>query len=92
MLVNPQDVEGVAAAIHRAVMMPSDERLRRMEAMRRQIREHDIFWWTDTFLKAASDEDLGADNDVEQWRPMAPPGFFTGGSGPPSPALRAIGD
>ena len=38
LLVNPQDVEGVAAAIHRAVTMPPDERRRRMEAMRAQVR------------------------------------------------------
>jgi len=57
--------------------MPADERLRRMNAMRKQIRERDIFWWTETFLKAANDEELGADNDVEQWRPSAPQGFFS---------------
>ena len=77
LLVNPQDVEGVAAAIHRAVTMPQEERRRRMVALRRQIRERDIFWWTETFLKAAADEDLGPDDEVEQWRPSAPPGFFT---------------
>ncbi|MND05464.1 hypothetical protein D3C83_262690 [compost metagenome] len=40
------------------------------------MRERDIFWWTETFLKAANDEDLGADDEVEQWRPSAPAGFF----------------
>jgi trehalose 6-phosphate synthase/phosphatase len=86
LLVNPQDVEGVAAAIHRAVTMPPEERRRRMEALRKSIRKKDIFWWTETFLKAAADEDLGVDNEVEVWRPIAPPGFF-GDSASRSPAL-----
>jgi trehalose 6-phosphate synthase len=80
LLVNPQDVEGVAAAIHRAVTMPPDERRRRMDAMRAQVRARDIFWWTETFLKAANDESLGADDEVEQWRPTAPAGFFRTGA------------
>ena len=82
LMVNPQDVEGVAAAIHQAVTMPPEERKRRMEALRRLVRERDIFWWTETFLKAADDEDLGPDDDVEQWRPVAPPGFFCDMSAP----------
>jgi trehalose 6-phosphate synthase len=86
LLVNPQDVEGVAAAIHRAVTMPPEERRRRMEALRKSIRKKDIFWWTETFLKAAADEDLGADSEVEMWRPAAPPGFFEP-SASRSPAL-----
>jgi trehalose 6-phosphate synthase len=86
LLVNPQDVEGVAASIHRAVTMPPEERRRRMEALRKSIRKQDIFWWTETFLKAAADEDLGADDDVEMWRPAAPPGFFEAASSR-SPAL-----
>ena len=83
LLVNPQDVEGVAAAIHRAVTMPPEERRRRMEALRKSIRKKDIFWWTETFLKAAADEDLGVDNEVEVWRPEAPPGFFSAWSSRP---------
>jgi trehalose 6-phosphate synthase len=86
LLVNPQDVEEVAAAIHRAVIMPPEERRRRMEALRKSIRRKDIFWWTETFLKAAADEDLGADTEVEVWRPEAPPGFFSASSSR-SPAL-----
>ena len=57
-----------------------DERRRRMERMREQVRARDIFWWTETFLKAAKDENLGADDEVEQWRPTAPPGFFQTGT------------
>jgi len=60
LLVNPYDREGVADAIHTAVTMPLAERQRRMRRMRRAIREQDIFWWVDSFLRAAIAKDLSA--------------------------------
>ncbi len=77
LLVNPQDVEGMAAAIYQAVTMPQTERRTRMDALRNIVRRRDIFWWTESFLRAAADEDLGDDAAVEQWRPVAPRGFFS---------------
>jgi len=53
LLVNPHDIDGTAAAIARAVDMPESERRSRMRKMRRAVREHDIFWWLDSFLAAA---------------------------------------
>ena len=76
LLVNPHDVEGVSEAIHRAVTMDPGERRRRMEGLRAKVREQDIFWWVDTFLKAAADEDLGRWQGVERFRPVAPPRYF----------------
>ena len=64
LLVNPQDVEGMAAAIYQAVTMSHGERRARMDTLRKLVKDRDIFWWTDTFLKAAADEDLGADAAV----------------------------
>jgi trehalose 6-phosphate synthase len=57
-LVNPYDVEGVADAIHRAFRMPEAERQARMRGMRRSIRRQDVFWWVDSFLRAAIAKDL----------------------------------
>lgn len=51
--VNPYDVEGTAETIVQAFNMDSDERRRRMKLMRQNIVEEDIFWWVDSFLKAA---------------------------------------
>jgi trehalose 6-phosphate synthase/phosphatase len=83
LLVNPYDVEGVSDAIHRAFTMPRDEARTRMQSMRERIRGCDVDWWVDTFLKAAHDEDLGADSEVEQYRPEAPEGFaFHSGRSP----------
>ena len=56
LLVNPYSIDEVATAMHRALVMPPEERRRRMTAMRTLVREHDIYWWVDRFLKAASDE------------------------------------
>jgi trehalose 6-phosphate synthase len=75
LLVNPYDVEGVAEAIHQAFTMPRDEIKQRMQAMRQTIRETDVGWWVDTFLKAALGEDLGEASSLESYRPQPPPGF-----------------
>lgn len=60
LLVNPYDVEGVADAIYRAFTMNDDERRARMRRLRRSIREYDIFWWVDCFLRAVIARDLSA--------------------------------
>jgi trehalose 6-phosphate synthase len=53
LLVNPYDIEGVANAIHRAYNMSANERRLRMRRLRKSVREHDIFWWVDSFIRAA---------------------------------------
>jgi trehalose 6-phosphate synthase len=58
LLVNPFDIQGVAQAIREAHGMEYGERIARMRAMRRSIRRHDVFWWVDSFLKAAIERDL----------------------------------
>jgi len=54
LLVNPYDIQGVAAAIRQAHEMPFNERVSRMRAMRRAIRRDDVFRWVDRFLAAAA--------------------------------------
>jgi len=53
LLVNPYDIRGVAEAIRVAHAMPAEEREARMRRMRRSIRRQDVFWWVDSFLRAA---------------------------------------
>ncbi|HET9403464.1 MAG TPA: trehalose-6-phosphate synthase [Burkholderiales bacterium] len=65
LLVNPCDIEGVADAIHRAYHMDTRERQARMRSMRRSIRENDVFWWVDSFLRAAITKDLSAFPQLE---------------------------
>jgi trehalose 6-phosphate synthase len=52
LLVNPNDVEGVADTIAHAWAMHPEQRRIRMQNLRRSIREQDVFWWVDTFLHA----------------------------------------
>ena len=60
LLVNPYDIEGVADTLRRAYDMEAGERKARMRRMRASIREHDVFWWVDSFLRAAITKDLRA--------------------------------
>ena len=48
--VNPHDIEGLKDAIMQAVEMPRDEQRRRMRALRRRVRDHDVADWSRTFL------------------------------------------
>ncbi len=50
LLINPYDIDQVARALRRALAMPREERGRRMDALRRQVREKDVHWWADEFL------------------------------------------
>lgn len=75
LLVNPYDIEGMAEAIHRAVQMPIDERRARMRRMRRVIRNHDIFWWVDSFLRAAIAKDLSAFPQPDDYVPQPESGW-----------------
>jgi alpha,alpha-trehalose-phosphate synthase [UDP-forming] len=49
LLVNPYDTQSVAAAIFRALAMSDSEQRDRMESLRSQIREHDIYRWARSF-------------------------------------------
>ncbi len=51
-LVNPHDIEGLKDAIVRAATISPAEARRRMRAMRRRVREHDVADWAATFLDA----------------------------------------
>lgn len=60
LLVNPHDVEGIADRIYEAFTMDLDDRRARMRRLRRSVREADIFWWVDSYLRAAIEKDLSA--------------------------------
>ena len=53
-LVNPHDIEGLKDAIVAAATTPPAEARRRMRAMRRRVREHDVARWARDFLRALS--------------------------------------
>ena len=49
-MFNPYDLDGGAAAIERAILMPEDERRRRMASLREAVTQHDVHGWVRTFL------------------------------------------
>jgi trehalose 6-phosphate synthase len=51
LIVNPYDLEMTAKAILIALTMEPEERKRHIQALRNLVKEHDVFWWLDTFLK-----------------------------------------
>jgi trehalose 6-phosphate synthase len=54
LLVNPYDVEEVADTILKAFRMSDAERAARMKRMRRVVREENVFWWVDSFLRVGA--------------------------------------
>jgi trehalose 6-phosphate synthase/phosphatase len=54
LLVNPYDIEQMADAILKAFRMNEAERSARMKRMRRVVRNENVFWWVDSFLKAGA--------------------------------------
>ncbi len=52
LLVNPYDVEGMAATYARALAMPPRERTLRMQALRRAVAASDVHLWAESFLDA----------------------------------------
>ncbi|HEX9628193.1 MAG TPA: trehalose-6-phosphate synthase [Acidiferrobacterales bacterium] len=60
LLVNPYDIEQTADTLYHAYGMAVDERRARMRRLRKSVHDHDIFWWVDSFLRAAISKDLSA--------------------------------
>ena len=52
LLVNPYDVQGMAATIQAALHMPLAERQRRHRQLMARIRAQDVHWWRRGFLDA----------------------------------------
>ncbi len=53
LIVNPYDVDAVAAALHSALGMDDREQHVRMRTMRNGIRNHDVFQWSRSFCTQA---------------------------------------
>ena len=50
LLVNPHDIDGMVAAMDRALRMAPAEVKNRMAAMRRTVFNHDVYAWVDAFM------------------------------------------
>jgi trehalose 6-phosphate synthase/phosphatase len=68
-VVNPYDVEQTADALYAAFHMPAGERRYRMRRLRRNVRAQNVFWWVDSFMKAAIDKQLRDFPVLEEYIP-----------------------
>ena len=78
LVVNPYDMEQTADAIFNAFRMLPSERRYRMRRLRRNVRTQDVFWWVDSFMKAAIDRELRDFPVMEEYIPEhyeTAPGF-----------------
>lgn len=69
LIVNPYDVEMSARAILKALTMTTEERERNVHALRKVVKEHDLYWWLDTFLS-----EWGIELSSRDWNKGPPSG------------------
>lgn len=50
-VVNPYDIEAMGKAIQKALRMKQKEKINHCQKLRREVQEHDIFWWLDEFFR-----------------------------------------
>ena len=65
LLVNPYDVSQLAEAIHRALEMPEEEQVRRMQRMRHTVREHNVYRWAANLLSDLTEIRIESGQRVE---------------------------
>lgn len=63
LICNPYEIDGAAETIHRALTMPEDERILRMNYLRRREKINDVNYWTRSFLSAMGSLIAQADHD-----------------------------
>lgn len=51
LIVNPYDIQSLAEAIRAAVTMSSSEKRHRLVRLTKKVKEHDIYWWLEKFLR-----------------------------------------
>jgi trehalose 6-phosphate synthase/phosphatase len=78
LVVNPYDVEQTADAIYDAFHMRPAERRYRMKRLRRNVRSQNIFWWVDSFMRAATDKELRDFPVLEEYIPEHHVGSMAG--------------
>jgi len=59
LLVNPHSPEDLADAITRALAMPKEERVTRWTALMEGVRQEDVSWWLQRFVRELEPEPVG---------------------------------
>ncbi len=50
-LINPNDIDDIAEALHTALNMPVEQQKERMARMRQRLQHYDIFRWASSFIQ-----------------------------------------
>ncbi|MDT8322032.1 MAG: trehalose-6-phosphate synthase [Xanthomonadales bacterium] len=74
LLVNPYDIEATAEGIYKAFTMSAEERKARMHALRKIVRDSDVFDWVESFLDVALDRVPVRTGSIEASLPHADTG------------------
>ena len=59
-LVNPHDIDGMAATIEKAITMPLQEQTRRMRSLRQRVRKRTVYTWASDFTHALDAREAGS--------------------------------
>jgi trehalose 6-phosphate synthase len=70
LLVNPYDIMQLSEAIHSAIEMPEAEQAKRMQWMRREVREHNIYRWAANLLSDLTEIRIEATDRPEARQPQ----------------------
>jgi alpha,alpha-trehalose-phosphate synthase [UDP-forming] len=68
LIINPYDTEQSAEAIHRALIMPAEERRTRMQRMRKQVKENNVYRWAANLIGEIGEIRLSQDYAPPNWK------------------------
>ncbi len=74
LIVNPYDTEQTAESLRFALEMPAGERQARMQRMRKNIKENNVYGWAANLISELSALRLATDQShrpAEHWNPVA---------------------
>jgi trehalose 6-phosphate synthase len=80
LVVNPNDLAGIAEAIHQACVMPAEEKRSRMRLLRDIVRTYNVEGWAESFLHTAL-------NTERQSGPSRPDYPLAAASAAPNPRI-----
>jgi len=73
LIVNPYDTEVIADAIHTALEMPAGEIERRMQTLRRTVRERNIYRWAANLISELAEIRMASPQATPRKAPMPAP-------------------
>ena len=65
LLINPYDIQQLADAIHRALEMPEEQQAARMERLRRDVRQNNVYRWAAHLLSDLTEIRIDTPDRVE---------------------------